>query len=74
MTVLQVRPLVRAPPGADGGWVSGLRNTVVHCWFVPPLQVHTATAEPFAVFAPNTSRHRPDSTPRMLWSAVSVHR
>ena len=46
---------------------------VRHFWFDPPLQVHIAIADPSAVRAFITSRHRRDCTPVMVWSLPRVH-
>src|SRR5207237_2759657 len=45
----------------------------IHCWLLPPLQVHSSICVPFAVPAPVASRHRPDWTPVMEPSALTDH-
>ena len=32
-------------------------DVAVHCWFAPPLHVHSTTVAPFLLAAPYTSRH-----------------
>src|SRR6266567_864064 len=46
---------------------------MVHCWLVPPLQVHSSTRAPLAVEAAVTSRQSPDWALVMVPLALKVH-
>src|SRR5688500_9038912 len=45
----------------------------LHCWLTEPWHVQRMILVPLAVAAPLASRHRPDWTPVILPSAVTVH-
>src|ERR1700738_4402344 len=45
----------------------------VHCWLLPPLQVHSSTRAPLAVEAPVTSRQSPDCTPVTVPFGLRFH-
>src|SRR5579875_1200934 len=63
-------------PGGRRGTASRLadaRYPSVHCWLLPPLQVHSSTRAPSAVEAPVTSRQSPDWAPVIVPLALKFH-
>ena len=63
------------PIGPAVGGRSARRQVMweIHCWLLPPLQVHSSTRAPSAVDAPVTSRHSPDCAPVIVPLELKFH-